>query len=811
MARLDRRRFVRHMLSVTWIPAIVCCAGSASAQLVRFPVPPNSGAAAQASQAARADIVVRANACGREEEYMAYRNQMRAYNFDHQNEDLGSILIAKTAWLANPATARQPCGAQLVYPREVAPGAGELPRERDERYVITDRETFRAKVEADYRAALGHEMDATPQEQRCPPVVAVAMPNAWEAIVTVQLDPACMRRQVNDSISAMIKTGVMGTDPQVCLARGGPAKGDWDAVVKELVRLLYMGGQSGRSVPVLDEQTVQKMYGSLLSASGEPSGDDASLVADCGNAANEELGSPEDRADRRAWYNEAVSTIADIFKWLVETLAVRVPVLVASNVAGATALPFMLLAGEDVIPPHLDIRIPESENHRLMIESSRYLTNADLIRRLRDANADHVDDLEEEQAEVRGWLLSRLNQIAKEDFVEYNARPYTRYSLTAVGNLFDFAPDPALRTASQIVLDLSQAKFAAGSNRSRRAPPFRRLADNDGSITYNHDSPQAAFYNQVSGSDHEVARALVFAGQTQLMYDVLPKAGIGNLIYAAVGSYQPPLPVLNAAVSRPGFEQRFAHAGVEMYVQAPAYTISAGGIRTGPTGQTLGRSRDVDRGVAMPTLVIPTFSGTHTFDVFSFQGTGEQHERSENLCVAPGFACGLQPLLGTEPGACMSGIVDTKVSTRFYNSAACLPGREPTLFVAGKFVWCDGRFCVHGHEWGIYDVYAPPPGTDVKVAFAAYVKERAAAFAAVAPDAAGNATYRTSSGHTVQFVIDETRPRVTMIDGAPLRTAGVAGGLVNYDGNGRYLIGQDGGAGLVRIDVRDPTNPVRTP
>jgi hypothetical protein len=771
---------------------------STHAQVYRMPPAAATGTDAQASLAERQGSVIQANACGREDEYLTFRTQMRQLNFAKQGEDLTSILIAKTRWLTEPALLGQSCVAHVIFPREVDPAKEKLPPEDDDRYREKNRESFRAQVLARYQA----QVDATPAAERCRTRYQATAANAWEVVMRIEVDPNCMLRQVNESIRAMKKTAEMGTG-FVCLSGKRFAEGDWDVNVRDLVRLLIAGrNPSRRGLTVLDPETVDHMYSELLAARGEPAGESSSVITDCDNRAGEELGSPEDTADRRDWFNEAIDGLGDVLKWLFETVFVRVPVLAASNAGAALSAPFMVLAGEDPLPLHVDIRVPESENHRLMIESSRYLTNNEIINYLKAIDYSNVDDLEDEQDEVRSWLLTRLNSIAMNDFVEYNSRPYTRYSLSALTNLFDFAPDDSVRTASWIVLDLSQAKFVAGSNRARRAPPFRRLADNDGG---RDDSAQADFYNAVEGTDNEVGRGLVFYGQTQLLGDRLPTAGAASLIYPAVSGYAPPGLLFGAAVDRPAFRQQFAHAGVELYVQTPAYTMSAGGVRTDATGSTLGRSRDVDRGVAMPTLIIPTFGGTRTHEVASFYGTGSEHERSENLCVTVGFACGIQPRLGAAFSACLE--VSMGHPDRFINSAKCAPN-APAFFLAAHVRDCDGRFCESGRTWGIFDIVSAPPGPAADPAFTAFKASRAGAFAALAVDGAGVGNYVTAGNDTVEFTVAEGRPRILKVNGqAP--PSGTTGGLVQSLGTGQFAIGF--GTGSLSIDVRDPDNPIRQP
>ena len=348
--------------------------------------------------------------------------------------------------------------------------------------------------------------------------------------VKFHVEPACLRQQVNEAIRVMVKDSQMGTNGLRCSSAFAPFgalvenKGDFDVNVRELVRIFYMGTISHREV--LERETIDYMYENLLAARGGLSDSSYSMLSDCDDPAGDDLGSPEDFADREYWYNELLDGIGDVFKWLTE-LFFKVAGSAISSAAGIAGAPFIIAAGEDpreLALPRWDLRVPETENHRLMIETSKYLTNAKILAELRQMKHDNVNEIEEKQNEVRNWLLQTLQSITIKDFDEYNSRPYTRYSLNAILNLSDFADDFALRTASQIVMDLSGAKFAAGSDRGRRIVPFRRLADND-------DKP---LYEMVSGADHEVVRAVMLAGQTQLIGRGVDGGGLSSMIYAAI-------------------------------------------------------------------------------------------------------------------------------------------------------------------------------------------------------------------------------------------------------------------------------------
>ena len=309
-----------------------------------------------------------------------------------------------------------------------------------------------------------------------------------------------------------------------------------------------------------------------------------------------------------------------------------------------------------------------------------------------------------------------MGDIAQNDFQEYNSRPYSRYSLNAILNLHDFAAlhgDKEMAEAAQVVLDLSEAKFAATSNRGRRIVPFRRLSSDDG-------DGKSYLYQSISGADHEVTRAMLLSGQTQTLdptggqkHDdgIVPPmepyqkglATLAEMVNAATSAYRLPHPVLIAAVERQTFEQTIRHTGVERVEQSPAFTISAGGVRTPPTSTVVGLGNPDDRGAAMPTVIIPTIAGTHMEDLFRFDGVGTHHERAGNTCVAPGFACGWQPKMSAVFSRCTRRQAQAFATTFFVSSAECFPTSPgPHFYLAGRINDCREAFC--NSQWGIMEI-----------------------------------------------------------------------------------------------------------
>ncbi|MEO3809478.1 hypothetical protein ABGB17_10810 [Sphaerisporangium sp. B11E5] len=277
--------------------------------------------------------------------------------------------------------------------------------------------------------------------------------------------------------------------------------------------------------------------------------------------------------------------------------------------------------GDDTICGAL--KVDESENHRLLIETSRYLTNQLLARTDKSARYDN------ERNGMNTFMLKWLQSFLKNDFIEYNARPYQRYSLAAIQNLYDLAEDKRVKLAAQMVLDYVSAKYAVSANDGRRDSPFRRLKT---------DWHPDLFHSQ---SDALRDRMLAYFGPTAVMSELdppgfVPASSAGELLLAGISQYRPPDLIADLVLNHDhrNFFQRFSHAGIEAYSATPDFLITAGGVPSPPAYKVLGRGRGVDSGTVVPTTLMPTghlVSTEQMIRIATFLGTG---------CVAPGFACG---------------------------------------------------------------------------------------------------------------------------------------------------------------------------
>lgn len=296
------------------------------------------------------------------------------------------------------------------------------------------------------------------------------------------------------------------------------------------------------------------------------------------------------------------------------------------------------------------LNVGETENHILMIETARYLTNN--LLRLKDPTNQDYDN---SQNGLQEWMLDHLQKFLKNDFWEFNSRPYQRLVVMALHNLHEFAPtrfpDLKVAKAARIVLDYLAAKYAVSSNGLRRAAPFRRL-------------PERQQYTSLldRNSDEETWRYLMLAGPPAWrlginlsvlgvwMAGLVPDEATTTLLHAALGRYRVPGMILDLIINKGGqqYLQRFHHGewdhgygdpAVEIYYSSKSYLITGGGIYAA--------GRAAEDSYAMPITLMPSFSGIDWQEFIRITGTINPSDRTTqnlkdraNMGVAPGFACG---------------------------------------------------------------------------------------------------------------------------------------------------------------------------
>jgi hypothetical protein len=296
-------------------------------------------------------------------------------------------------------------------------------------------------------------------------------------------------------------------------------------------------------------------------------------------------------------------------------------------------------------------RHKDTENHILMTEGSRYLTNQ-LLQELGETAPEYNND----KNGFHDWLLIHLQEFFKHHFDEFNSRPYQVYTVKAIGNIHSFAHEKRVKLAAEMLLNYLSALWAVQSNQGRRSVPFRR-------------QPQFADLTTLIEGDGEMARFALLAGNFPYLHNQVYE---GKLIYGAhaqmgalTQDYRVPDLLLDLIINPQSkrYFQKIHHQGVEIYSSSPSYLISAGGIWfnrfDGATG--------LNDGWARPTTLMLTEDDSADFSQwFRFEGR-KLKRRQRNTCVFNNFACGLNfKIPANIPKSCVENSGDWV----FYNLAA---------------------------------------------------------------------------------------------------------------------------------------------
>ncbi|MDN3354158.1 hypothetical protein [Actinomadura sp. DC4] len=292
--------------------------------------------------------------------------------------------------------------------------------------------------------------------------------------------------------------------------------------------------------------------------------------------------------------------------------------------------------------------VPETENHQLMIESTRYLhnallpmltgdvyeagTNSALTTYVRNDNADNAAN------GLRARLDAMLSAWIAHDFVEYNSRVYARLQMIGLLNLYDLAPleDP-LRPKVRAVLDLIVAKAATESMGELRNTTFRRRAE------YRTD--------RLFDSDEVSPMMQVWTGDlAPVPHSRINFAEEGTI--AASARYRPPELLTDLMINQRhhSYLQGFNGRGQgELAFGAPGLTISGGGWRTPcaygeVAGICFGSGNDPGHPERLLLMPQRTRMDGDALPVESWMLRGDQ---SDNACLARGVACSSSWTLGS--------------------------------------------------------------------------------------------------------------------------------------------------------------------
>ena len=319
----------------------------------------------------------------------------------------------------------------------------------------------------------------------------------------------------------------------------------------------------------------------------------------------------------------------------------------------------------------------DTENHILMTEVSRYLTN-DLISAELAKTGRYNADYDNAHTGFNPWMINHLKQFLKNDFSEFNSKPYQGYTVNAIQTLHNHATNPEVKLTAQMVLDYLSAKFVIQSVGGLRSVPFRR-------------QPGYRDEDDLLKDDGEAGRHMMLIGNYAALAQrpepyTAPYAG-GFMFTTLIGDYRVPDLLLDLVFNK-GIKpilQRFKHEGVEVYSASRNYTIAAGGVYMDYPDYTTG---ELDAW-AVPTTVVPLKGPLMRNQMVRIMGHRDNNMRN-NTCVYKNFACGINPII---PASIPAGCIKKAGNWTFlnFNTSAC--PLNYGFYVAQYSKVCDSDFC----------------------------------------------------------------------------------------------------------------------
>jgi hypothetical protein len=323
---------------------------------------------------------------------------------------------------------------------------------------------------------------------------------------------------------------------------------------------------------------------------------------------------------------------------------------------------------------HILVDISETENHEWMIRTTRFLHNELLpIIPIVDPGSDAVNkydingNADNNSNGLTGILNAKINDVLAHDWIEYNSRPYSRFQMLGLLNLYDFATDSSIRNAAGKLLDFMAVKHASESANHLRIATFRRRAEYSNANLFQGLTTGPMYQVWTGGLDEP----LFIPGERH-------PSNIGvttEMVLAASSGYRPLPGLVDTMLNRNhrDYLEGFNGQGqVETAYGGPDFVITGGGNGTEcpypapdglqlllnllpfPTRFIIEFFADVncpgnpaggnDGGGAQPIALIPRHTRTSSGDTLGFPSSNNLIHIDPNghslTCIERNFACG---------------------------------------------------------------------------------------------------------------------------------------------------------------------------
>lgn len=259
----------------------------------------------------------------------------------------------------------------------------------------------------------------------------------------------------------------------------------------------------------------------------------------------------------------------------------------------------------------------ETENHIFMSETTRYLKN----QWLRE-NGDTSKYYDNKRNGLEKWVLNHLEEKFRSGFFEFNAQPYSGYTLSPLLTLFTFAKSDEMKKQCDKLLTRMVIEYSYSALDLRRYPPFRRRLEREKVKTFDEDP---------------------LTGMLKLWLSLNPKNKVLEseklkhfAFMALISNYRPNKDLTQLLLKKQEYFIALCHgvkSSPEIYSSGKNYLLSAGGVQPAKISQI----------VAHPTVLFLRDDVISLDSCFYLSGNGKMRNWN-NTGVYKNFACAPQPI-----------------------------------------------------------------------------------------------------------------------------------------------------------------------
>jgi len=282
--------------------------------------------------------------------------------------------------------------------------------------------------------------------------------------------------------------------------------------------------------------------------------------------------------------------------------------------------------------------IPETENHRLLCNSSLYLINEMIYE-----DYDRSDLYNNLKNGVHDYLKNHLIEIKNTGLYEYNSRPYIGFTLRALLTLNSLTNNQEIKSLTKEILDELFLKYSVQSWRGYLVLPFRRRNENAVDEIRDKDaiSSWGAAYTGFSATEYIENLSLV--------------------LFSKILEYRPPQDCIKYLLDEFGtYWSRAKYTNLEITYRENNFALFSGGHTDKPFFINSGENATV-----RPTCLMVRDGSTKLSQLIRFDPNNWLLDNN-NTGVYKNFACGMNLKI---PDNIKAQFVSGDLS--FYSLAGC--------------------------------------------------------------------------------------------------------------------------------------------